>query len=55
MEYYLKTILILLGIFIIIPLLHSVYSSFTYIQYKRERFNNRENNEIKTSVLQLDR
>jgi len=31
MEDYLKTILILLGIFIIIPLL---YSSFTYTQYE---------------------
>ena len=43
MENYFKTILILLGIFIIIPLLHSVYLSFTYTQYEIERFNNREN------------
>ena len=44
MENYLKTILLLIGIFIIIPLLYSVYSSFTYTQF--DTFNNRENNEI---------
>lgn len=44
MEDYLKTILILIGIFIIIPSLYSVYSSLKYTQF--DTFNNRENNEI---------
>ena len=48
MEDYFKTILILIGIFIIIPSLHSIYSSFTYTQFDTfyNRENNRENNEI---------
>ena len=44
MKDYSKTILILIGIFIIIPSLHSVYSSFTHTQF--DTFDNRENNEI---------
>jgi hypothetical protein len=44
MEDYLKTILVLIGIFIIIPSLHSVYSSFTHTQF--DTFDNRGNNEI---------
>ena len=44
MEDYFKTILILIGIFIIIPSLHSIYSSFTHNQF--DAFDNRENNEI---------
>ena len=44
MEDYLKTILVLIGIFIIIPSLHSVYSSLTHTQF--DTFDNRENNEI---------
>ena len=48
MENYFKTILILIGIFIIIPSLHSVYSSFTYTHFDAfdNRENNRKNNEI---------
>jgi hypothetical protein len=48
MEDYFKTILILIGIFIIIPSLHSVYLSFTHTQFDTfyNRENNRENNEI---------
>ena len=49
MEDYLKTILVLIGIFIIIPSLHSVYSSLTHTQF--DTFDNRENNNEITIII----
>jgi hypothetical protein len=49
MEDYLKTILLLIGIFIIIPSLHSVYSSLTHTQF--DTFDNRENNNEITIII----
>lgn len=49
MEDYLKTILVLIGIFIIIPSLYSVYSSFTNTQF--DTFNNREHNNEITIII----
>jgi len=49
MEDYFKTILILIGIFIIIPSLPSLHSSFTHTQY--DTFNNKENNNEITIII----
>jgi hypothetical protein len=49
MEDYLKTILILIGIFIIIPSLHSLYLSFAYTQF--DTFDNRKNNNEITIII----
>jgi hypothetical protein len=49
MERYFKTIIILIGIFVIILSLHSLYQSFAYTQF--DTFNNRENNNEITIII----